>query len=161
MKSITLAAALVSGLAFATAANATPIMYSFSASGIGATGFFTFDAATDQESAISITVSGRGGSDGVYTQVGPITPPPTTPIFGTPATDIIVGTNGANEAWIGFAAPLGPSGGTIFVSGVGREQNEGARGSAVAVPEPASFAVLGVGIVGLGQRRVRLPATPT
>jgi hypothetical protein len=100
-----------------------------------------------------------------------VTPPPTTPVFGFSAADIIVETSSANKAWVGFAAPLGPSGGTISVFGafspsVGGEEIEGITGSAIAligVPEPASFAVLGVGIlglVGLGQRRGKLLATP-
>ena len=54
MKSGIFAAALLSGLAFATAANATPIMYQFSATnggGFSATGSFTFNTATNRESA--------------------------------------------------------------------------------------------------------------
>ena len=173
MKSIFGAAALLGGLAFATAAQATPIMYQFSAteSGSSATGSFTFDAATDQASAISITIAGFGlGLDGLYTQAAAITPLSTTPI-GTSAADIIVGISGAREAWIGFAAPLTPAGGTISVFGAGppndvSEEALSPTGSAIAVvgaPEPASFAVLGVGIlglVGLGLRRGELPATP-
>jgi hypothetical protein len=177
MKSTLVATALLSGLAFATAAQATPIMYQFSAtqSGYSATGSFTFDAATDQASAISITMSGFPSVldflNGVYTQAGPITPPSTTPFFTTSAEDIIVGISGVNEAWIGFAAPLTPAGGTISVFGAGGPTVESVEadaptGSAVAVvgvPEPASFAVLGVGIlglVGLGLRRRKSPATP-
>jgi hypothetical protein len=178
MKSGIFAAALLSGLAFATAANATPIMYQFSATnglGFSATGSFTFNTATNRESAISITISGSDfpGLNGVYTQAGPIAPPPTTPL-GDIAEDIIVGLSGASEAWVGFAAPLGPSGGAIFVFGasspsLGSEDVTGAIGSAVAVvgaPEPASFAVLGVGILGLvATKRHRklaatLPASP-
>jgi hypothetical protein len=173
MKSGIFAAALLSGLAFGTAAQATPIMYQFSAFGSVATGFFTFDAATDQASAISITVSGFGGGplDGIYTQAGPITPLSTTPVFGTHATDIIVANSGATrQAWIGFAAPLTPAGGEISVFGASNpsafnEQEAGVDlGSAIAisgVPEPASFAVLGVGILGLvATKRRRMAATP-
>jgi hypothetical protein len=148
-------------------------MYQFSVTqgGSSATGSFTFDAATDQASAISITMAGLGlGLDGLYTQAAAITPPSTTPSFGTSAADIIVGISGAREAWIGFAAPLTPAGGTISVFGVGSptgiaEEADAPTGSAIAIvgaPEPASFAVLGVGIlglVGLGQRRRKRPAT--
>src|SRR5277367_2181521 len=131
MKSTLFAAALLGGLAFGTAAQATPIMYQFSApsgtaGGLTETGFFTFDAATNKESAISITVSGADFSgqasaiDGVYTQVAPIMPPSTTPVFGSSAADIVVGTSGARKAWIGFSASLGPLGGAIEVFGAGR-----------------------------------------
>jgi hypothetical protein len=174
MKSGIFAAALLSGLAFGTTAQATPIMYQFSATngaGFSAAGFFTFNAATNQESAISITISGAfsSGLNGVYTQAGPISPPPTTPL-GDIAEDIIVGLSGASEAWVGFAAPLGPLGGAISLFGasspsLGGEDVTGASGSVAVVgaPEPASFAVLGVGIlglVGLGLRSGKLPATP-
>ena len=143
-------------------------MYSFSATdgGKSAAGSFTFDAMADQESAISITISGAGnGLDGVYTQAGPIMPPSRTPTFFTSASDIIVGISGAIEAWIGFAAPLTSVGGTISVFGAGSPDvfslqtgpgfENGSATAIVGVPEPASFAVLGVGIlglVGLGQQ---------
>jgi hypothetical protein len=112
-----------------------------------------------------------GPLDGIYTQAGPITPLSTTPVFGTHATDIIVANSGATrQAWIGFAAPLTPAGGEISVFGASNpsafnEQEAGVDlGSAVAVvgaPEPASFAVLGVGILGLvaTKRRRKLAAT--
>ena len=175
MKSILAAAAAVlSGLAFTTVAHAMPITYQFSVSGAGVseTGFFTFDADTNQASAISITASGfsETGVNGLYTEAGPVTPPSQAPHSAFAAADIIVGTSSTGgQAWVGFTAPLGSSGGTISVFGAFNPSSGGlgvdgllagvtGSATAIAAPEPASFAVLGVGIlglVGLRQRRRR------
>jgi hypothetical protein len=175
MKSMIVTAALLGSLTFGTAANATPITYQFSINPlfdpVGGTmaGTFTFDAATDKESNVSITLASPfagGVLSGVYSQVAPITPPATTPRFGDHAADIIIGTSSAGgQAWVGFGAPLTPAGGLIIVYGaagpfgppVFQDFNDGGLGSATPVPEPATLALL---LVGLGLRRVKSPAIP-
>jgi hypothetical protein len=83
-------------------------------------GTFTFDAATDKESNVSITISSTflgGALTGVYSQVAPITPPTRTPL-NISASDIITGTSSTGgQAWVGFGAPLTPAGGLISVYG--------------------------------------------
>jgi hypothetical protein len=81
-------------------------------------------APLDREDRRAINLNGLirhagnlGQLPGLVERERGVTPPPTTPVFGFSAADIIVETSSANKAWVGFAAPLGPSGGTISVFG--------------------------------------------
>ena len=67
MKSILAATALLGGLAFGTAAHADPITYQFDIDPLFVgemAGTFTFNAATNQESNVSITIASNPDDGG-------------------------------------------------------------------------------------------------
>ena len=174
MKSILAAAAVLSSLAFSTTAHATPITYQFNfnitaAGGGTMSGMFTFDAANNLESNVSITIAG-GHSNGlpidtVFSQDLPIPPPPPTGL-GSPGPAYIVGTSSIGDlAWVGI--DLGPPPTIVdygfkntFGGGFGVARVSIAVTPLALEPEPASLAVLTVGLLGLvAQRRRKRPAT--
>ena len=141
MKSIFAAAALFSGLAFTTVAHATPIMYQFSASRLGGaeTGFFTFDAATNQASAISITAEfPNSGLNGLYTQAGPSTPPSKTPIIGYPRRGHHRRDKQRWRSGLGGFCRVGTFGRDNFLFGVALPPLAAARKSTVNSPDRPS-----------------------
>jgi len=179
MKPILLTAAVFCGLASSAPVLATPIEYRFSLSiiaGAGGgtmTGDFDYDPVTNLESIVSITIAGNTFGSGstidlTFTQVAPITPPAVTPFFNT-ASDIILGKDGAAQAFLGVVAPLTAAGGQILLYGAIDANGLGFQQSSVdglgvfatpvtTTPEPAGLGVISVGLMGLALKRRR--ATP-
>jgi hypothetical protein len=156
----TVLAAIAAVFTAPTLGHATPINYVFApgttitlVSGTETiTGSFTFDTATNTESNVSITLTGAAPFARTYDQTAPATVPLGNATIEAP--DPLV------EPFIqlNFASPLNVSSDSL-VSGVVEVPRDGclqdacffsAHGSAIAAPEPASLALLAVGLAGLG-----------
>jgi hypothetical protein len=139
-----------------TLCRAAPINYKVSGTTVlgghteAITGSFTFDAATQTESNVSITLTGPAPFAGTYTQTAPAT-------FGLNNNEIVAPfvTQGRHIGLF-FASALHVSpdvlSQVLFFSTVVTIDNSptGSATFAAAAPEPASLTLLAMGLAGLG-----------
>jgi PEP-CTERM motif len=106
---------------------------------IGLSGTFTFDAATDTESDVLMTLGGNSQSipPGQYTQIAP---------FNTGDPTVVLAFMGFVGIGLNFSHPLDVSPDTMI--GVGGSELGTASFVPAATPEPTSLALLG-GALGL------------
>ena len=172
MKSILAAAAVLSGLAFTTVAHATPIKYHFRYSPPpGGHDVGHVHLRRGEQPRIQCVHHDRWmDTVMVYRSIqcfpGPAIPPPPPTGLGSPGPAYIVGTSSIGDlAWVGI--DLGPPPTIVdygfkntFGGGFGVARVSIAVTPLALVPEPASLAVLTVGLLGLvAQRRRKRPAT--
>lgn len=160
MRTLALAAAAAWTLV-STEVVAAPIAYTFT--GPGVSGSFTYDAATNMQSDVTL-VSSLGGSpdlSGTFLQTAVVAARGTISLpFGnyTGSPTIFATRSDGGVFNLGFSS-LTATGGTAFFSYItvpgGSGFNGGNNGSAVAqpVPEPISLAVFGFGLAGLAAAR--------
>jgi len=163
MKSKLLSAVLALAAASVTAptlCRATPLDYTVSGTTVlngnteTITGSFTFDAATNTESNVSITLSGGAAPfDGTYNQ---------TAAAITVANEIIAPFGPAEKVDLFFTNTLNISPDTLLevrylIGNFGIVTDFSPTGSATfaAVPEPASLVLFGTALVGFGVIRRR------